>query len=240
MKKLIIIGCGGAGEVIADAFTRDSEFEVAAFSVDQAYLPQSPYFCGIPVLPYEELERHCPSPEYSFFVGIGYNGLNSLRSRFFTEMVTRGYAPASFISPRASVSPRAFLGLHCLILENVVIHAGCRVGDNVMIFPNTYTGHHTIIESHCFIAAGVTIAGYTRIKERSFLGAGANIANCITIGAENVISMGANVTQSTADGMMVKSVSGTTMPGAKEKFLRWDSQVDTLVRQKRTERDRLG
>ena len=79
MKKLVIIGCGGGGEVVADAFMRDSDFTVAAFSVERAYLPPSPRVLGLPVLPYEELERHCPASEFSFFVGIGPNGLNSLR-----------------------------------------------------------------------------------------------------------------------------------------------------------------
>lgn len=211
---------------------RDSDFEVAAFSVERGYLPQSSYFCGIPVLPYEELERRCPVSEFSFFVAIGGAELNALRYRFFTEMLARGYVPASFISSRASISPRATLGVHCLILENVVIHAGCRIGDNVMIFPNTYTGHHTVIESHCFIASGVAIAGYAHVGERSFLGAGSCIANCIMIGAENFISMGARVTQPTEDGMMAKAAPATVVSAAKERFLRWHKQAAALARQK--------
>jgi sugar O-acyltransferase (sialic acid O-acetyltransferase NeuD family) len=231
MKKLIIIGCGGTSEVIADAFMRDSDFEVVAFAVEQAYVPSSPCFCGLPVLPYENLEKRCPASEFSFFVGIGGTALNALRRRFFTEMLAKGYIPASLLSSRASISPRASLGAHCLILENVVIHAGCRIGDNVMIFPNAYTGHHTVIEPHCFIAAGVAIAGYAHIKEKSFLGAGACIANSITVGTENFISMGARVTQSTADGIMVKSAPATVMPEAKERFLRWHKQAAALARQ---------
>ena len=234
MKKLIIIGCGGTSEVIADAFMRDSDFEVAAFSVERAYLPPSLCFCGIQILPYEDIEKLCPASEYSFFVGIGGSGLNSLRYRFFTEMLAKGYTPASLISPRASVSPRSSVGVHCLILENVVIHSGCQIGDNVMIFPNTYAGHHTVVEPHSFIASGVTIAGYAHIGERSFLGAGACIANSITIGAENFISMGARVTWSTENGVMVKSVSTTAVPDAKEKFMRWHKQAATLARQKGT------
>ena len=52
--------------------------------------------------------------------------------------------------------------------ENVVAHSKVRIGDNVYVLPNTYLGHHSVIEDNCFIAAQVSLAGGVIIKKDVF------------------------------------------------------------------------
>jgi sugar O-acyltransferase (sialic acid O-acetyltransferase NeuD family) len=233
MKKLVIIGCGGVSEVIADMFMRGSDFKLVAFSVEQKYVPETKTFLDFPVFAYENIMAFAPPHEYAFFVAIGGNQLNQLRYRFFSEMISKGYFPASYISPKASVSPKANVGMHCCILENVVIHACCHIGDNVMIFPNTYMGHHTVIGDHCFIAACVTIAGHVWIGEKSFLGAGTAVANGVRLGDGNFLEMGARCTRSTERDMALKSAPSETVSGAKDRFSNWHQGAAAVARKYR-------
>ena len=53
--KLIIIGCGGTAEMIADLFIHDSIYDVIAFSAEKRFAPQ--IFMGKPVIEYELLDN---------------------------------------------------------------------------------------------------------------------------------------------------------------------------------------
>ena len=52
MKKLIIFGLDDMAEVVKFMFERDSDYQVAAFTVDRAFKTQE-CFCGLPVCDFE-------------------------------------------------------------------------------------------------------------------------------------------------------------------------------------------
>src|ERR1700752_4541254 len=98
-RKLILLGDSDFAEVAYEYFTHDSPYEVVAFSVEQAYLKRERLF-GLPVVPFEELERHYAPGEHSFYAALVYTQLNRLRARLYRAAKSKGYAPASFVSPR--------------------------------------------------------------------------------------------------------------------------------------------
>jgi glutamate mutase epsilon subunit len=53
-KPLVLIGAGEFALIALEYFTRDSGYEVAAFSVERSYLKQA-HLEGLPVVPYEDL-----------------------------------------------------------------------------------------------------------------------------------------------------------------------------------------
>jgi hypothetical protein len=58
-RKIIVFGTGDAAELADFYFTHDSEFEVAAFTVDQSYLAADQYR-GRAVVPFERVTEVCP------------------------------------------------------------------------------------------------------------------------------------------------------------------------------------
>lgn len=204
-KKLVIIGDSAFAEVAYECFTRDSDYEVVGFAVESAFLKKDSLF-GLPVVAFEQLETHFPPNEVEFYAALVYTQLNRLRTRLYEAAKGRGYRPASYVSSRAFVWPNVVLGEHCFIFEGNTLQPFVRVGDNVVLWSGNHIGHHSTIESHCFIASQVVISGFCRIGASSFLGVNATLANNVNIGEDNWIGLGVTIVRDTAPNTLFKGV----------------------------------
>ena len=68
-RKLVIFGTGDIGALAHYYFSTDSLFDVAAFCVDAGYVG-SGEFRGLPVVPFENVERDYTCGEHDFFVAL--------------------------------------------------------------------------------------------------------------------------------------------------------------------------
>ena len=202
-RKLILIGDSAFAEVAYEYFTHDSPYEVVAFSVEGAYRKQERLF-GLPVVPFETVERVYAPEDHSFFAAIVYTQLNRLRSRLYESAKGKGYSPASYISPRAFVWPNAQIGEHCFIFENNVIQPFVKIGADVVLWSGNHIGHHSIIGNHCFVASHVVVSGFVEVGDNCFMGVNATISNNIRIAADCLIGAGAVVARDVAEDTIVK------------------------------------
>ena len=62
MTHIVIFGAGEIAEIAHFYFKHDSEYEIYAFCVDPEYL-SADRFCGLPVIPFEEVEKQFPPAE---------------------------------------------------------------------------------------------------------------------------------------------------------------------------------
>src|SRR5215831_2334454 len=168
-RKLILLGDSAFAEVAYEYFTADSPYEVVAFSVEKSFLKGERLF-GLPVVPFEELECHYAPGEHSFYAALVYTQLNRLRARLYRAAKSKGYAPASFVSPRAFVWPNVRLGEHCFIFENNVLQPFVSVGDNVVLWSGNHLGHHSTIGDHCFLSSHVVLSGFCQVGNGCFFG----------------------------------------------------------------------
>src|SRR5437667_12203173 len=124
---------------------------------------------GLPVEPFEELERQYAPAEHSFYAALVYTQLNRLRARLYRAAKAKGYAPASYISPRAFVWRNVLLGEHCFIFEDNVIQPFVTVGNDVVLWSGNHVGHHSAIGDHCFLSSHVVVSGCCAIGPSCFL-----------------------------------------------------------------------
>ncbi len=206
-KKLVIIGMGETAEIAYEYFTHDSDFEVAGFSVERAYLTAKELH-GLPVVPIEELEGHFPPGEFAVFVAISSTRLNRLRTRLYQELKGRNYSFASYVSSRAFVWKNAEIGENCFIFEHNTVQPFVRIGNNVILWSGNHIGHNTVIRDNCFIASHVVISGFCEIGENCFLGVNSTIINNITVAKDCFIGAGALIQKNTEEGK-VYQVEGT-------------------------------
>lgn len=101
------------------------------------------------------------APEKSFF---------TIVRKYFTPQF-----PLKGIDQTAYVHPSAKIGYNVAIGKNVVISAGCLIGDNTKIFHNTTIGENVSIGSNCLIHSNVSI------REDCVLG------NCVIIHSGTVV-----------------------------------------------------
>jgi sugar O-acyltransferase (sialic acid O-acetyltransferase NeuD family) len=189
-KKLIIFGAGDIAELAHFYFSRDSEYEVVGFTVDGSHLDK-PQFCGLPVIPMEEMQEKYPASEFSFFVALSYSKLNAVRKAKYLAAKQLGYSIASYVSSRATVLNEGLIGDNCFVLEDNTIQPFVRIGHNVTLWSGNHIGHHSVVKDHTFIASHVVVSGGVEIGEQCFIGVNATLRDHIKIGDRSVIGAGA-------------------------------------------------
>src|SRR5262245_30352873 len=101
-RKLIIGGNTAFAEIAYEYFTHDSEYEVAAFTVEKDYI-KGATLLGKPVLPFETIEQTLHPSDYSIFIAVVYSQMNRLRTRLWQQAKSKGYRSASYVSSKAFV-----------------------------------------------------------------------------------------------------------------------------------------
>lgn len=202
-KSLVIFGAGDIAQLAHYYFSKDSDYEVVAFSVDAAYR-KTDKFCGLPVVPFEEVASAYPTDKYDFFVALSYSALNQVRKEKYLAARALGYYLASYVSSHATVLNEGRIGENCFILEDNTIQPYVSIGNNVTLWSGNHIGHHSTIHDHCFIASHVVVSGGVEIGEACFIGVNATLRDHITVGERCVIGAGALLlTDADAEGVYI-------------------------------------
>jgi sugar O-acyltransferase (sialic acid O-acetyltransferase NeuD family) len=196
LRELVIFGAGDFASVARAYFSADSGYQVAAFTVDRERL-EITALDGLPVVPFETVEREYPPARFAMFVAVGFNGMNKARAAICARAKQKGYTLASYVSSRAVVGPELACGENCFILENNVVQPFVRIGADVVLWSGNHIGHHVEIGDHCFISSQVVLSGRVRVGAYSFLGVNACVKQGVIIAPECFIGAGAVILKDT-------------------------------------------
>ncbi|MCM3904869.1 MAG: acetyltransferase [Pyrinomonadaceae bacterium] len=194
MSKIVIFGAGKIADEAYFYLTTDSPHEVVAFTVDGEHLSATQKL-GLPVTPFESIERDYPPNDCKMFVAVGYQDLNKFRARKYEEAKAKGYQLISYVSSRASNFAQVEVGDNCLVLEFAVIQPCSKIGNDVFIWSGNHIGHHATVGDHCYVAGNVVISGNSVVQPYCFLGVSATLGHEITVGAESFIGAGSLITK---------------------------------------------
>lgn len=203
MKKAVIFGIGELSSLAWYVLTHDSAYEVAAFTVDAAYIDKQSHH-GLPVMAFENLEQHFPPKEFALLVPLGWTRCNGLRAAKYAEGKRRGYAFATYVSTRAMVWPDLMIGENSMIYEGAIVQPFARVGNNCILRSGCHVSHHAVVADHVFLAAHAVVAGSATVSERCFLGLNSTVRDGVIVAPGCFIAAGALVTADTEpDGLYV-------------------------------------
>ncbi|MBM3505470.1 MAG: acetyltransferase [Alphaproteobacteria bacterium] len=203
-RKLVIVGDSAFAEVAHEYFTRDSNYSVVAFAVEEEYLARD-RLQGLPVVSLDRLGESFSSTTHDVYVAVAYAQLNRLRTRLAKKAKEMGYRLASYVSSRAMVSPSATVGEHCFIFEGNVVQPFVRIETNVVLWSGNHIGHHSVIRANSFIASHVVVSGFCDVGENVFLGVNAGVANNIRIAPDCWIGPGVVVVDDTQRGEIYRA-----------------------------------
>ncbi len=199
MQRVIIFGGGQQAETNYAYLTHSSLYEVAAFTVDRAYIKEDKLF-GLPVVPFEDIESAYSPKVYKMSLLMSYRNLNKLRAEKYHQAKAQGYELIGYVSPHAVISPGSVIGDNCFIGENSVICPFTEIGNNVVISQASLIGHHCVIKEHCFISPNATILGSTTVEPYCVIGANSTIRDGgITIARECIIGAGVTINANTIE-----------------------------------------
>lgn len=199
MSKVILFGCGRGADVAYRYLKNDSEHQVLGFTVDAAYCKEKAYK-GLPLVPFEEVERYFPPDDYKMLILLGSQQMNHLRADKYLAAKNKGYSFINYISSRAYSLEPVNIGENCFILDGQCIDLDVSIGNNVVMWSCNQIGDNTVIGDHVWLSSHATIAGDAKIEDYSFLGINVSIANHVIIASETFIGANAFIAQNTKKG----------------------------------------
>ena len=182
MRKLLIVGAGGHGAVVANIAKEMGVFEEIAF-LDDGNLTEC---LGCPVIDNtQNMAKYVKA--YQFFVAVGNN---TVREKISISIKNLGGVLATLIHPKAIIAksveigegtvvmagsviePRAVIGKGCIINTSSSLNHDVKVGDYVHVAVGAHVAGTVSIGNACWIGIGVTIKNNVNICPKAFLGAG--------------------------------------------------------------------
>lgn len=203
-RELLIFGDSAFAEIACEYFTQDTEYRVAGFAVDAAFLTRD-RLLDRPVVAVEEAVRRFPPGSHDVYAAAVYTELNRLRARFCRRAKELGYRLASYVSPRAFLWPNVTLGEHCFVFEDNVVQPFVRVGANVVLWSGNHVGHHSTIGDNVFVSSHVVLSGFCDVGENCFLGVNAAVANNIRIARDCWLGPGVVISKDTREGEIYRA-----------------------------------
>lgn len=202
--RVLIVGAGGHGQVIADILLQMQEdledVEPVGYVDDDPKLTGR-RILGLPVLgttyDFGQVEHE------AVVVGVGDN---ATRRWLFEELRNSGERLFTARHPQAVIGRGVVLGEGTVVCAGVVVSTGCTIGANVILNTCCSISHHSRIGDHAHIAPGVRMAGEVTVGEGVFVGIGATILPRKRVGDWNVVGAGSVVCDDVADGVTVAGV----------------------------------
>jgi sugar O-acyltransferase (sialic acid O-acetyltransferase NeuD family) len=196
MARVVVFGTGNWAELAHFYLTHDSPHEVVGFTLDRGYMKDAS-FHDLPVVPFDEVERHFPPGEFRMFIPISFKKMNHVRADRYHAARRRGYELISYVSSRATTWPGFTCGQNCFIFEDNTIQPLVTIGNDVVIWSGNHIGHHSVIEDHVTITSHVVIAGRSRIEAHCFLGANCTIRDSTVVATHTLVGMGVAIHKDT-------------------------------------------
>lgn len=202
-RRLVVLGAGGHGKVVADA-ARAGGAQVLAFAdSDTARLGSE--VLGLPVIDgqIDELCRYCEHEGAEVVVAIGQN---RGRRSAFEALCSRGLRLATVVHPSAVLASDVTVGAGVVIFAGAVINVSSQIGDNAIVNTGARLDHDNVLGAHAHVSPGVCTGGEVRIGEGTHLGVGVNVRNGLCIGAWTVVGVGAAVVSDLPDRVVAYGV----------------------------------
>ena len=207
LKDVVIFGVKDFAELAHFYLTKDSDFNIVAFTVHKAYLPDEDTFCGLPIVPFEDLEVHYPPSDFAFFAPMSPTKMNQLREGVYNDAKLRGYSFISYISSRCT-NFASSIGENCFVLEDNTIQPFVTIGNNVVLWSGNHIGHHSTIGNHVMFTSHVVLSGHCVVQDNCLFGVNATIRDGLTLGKGTFVAMGTSVIKSTPEWSFIKGTFG--------------------------------
>lgn len=197
MKKIIIIGAGGHGQVVADILLNMravyKDLKIVGYVDDDTALHEKTRL-NIPVI--GRINELSSIEHDAVVVAVGDN---NKRREIYRHLLKKGHGFYSAVHPKSVVAQEVRLGKGCMVSAGCILNCNTVIGDNVILNTGCTVDHHNIIENHAHIAPGVHLGGEVTIGEGTLIGIGATVMRGCSIGKESIVGAGAVVTRDIPD-----------------------------------------
>lgn len=152
--RLIILGAGGHGQVVADIARQTRRYDQIYFLDDHAEKNDVIGKCT-DYLRFKDADTEM----YPAF------GNNEVRVEWENRLLKAGISLAKIIHPLAYVSPLAEIADGCVVMPYAIVNTGTRVKKACIINIGAMVDHDCILEEGCHLAPGAIVKGINHLPE---------------------------------------------------------------------------
>lgn len=185
-KKLVIIGAGGHGKVVANIAKLNGYDDIVFLDDDT-----SKTMCGIyPIVGTSNDVNHYKNGD--FIVGIGNN---LIRRKITSLLLKERYNLVTLIHPTAVIDETVHISKGSVVMANVVINVDTKIGVGCIINTSSSVDHDCIINDFVHVCPGSHVAGSVTIGDNTWIGVGSSIINNVSITKDCMIGAGTVVVE---------------------------------------------
>ena len=201
LGKILILGAGGHGKVLADLIDQLADWEAVGF-LDDDPTKHGTGLLDIPVLGSTISLEATAEKAGATAVALGF-GDNQVREEYFARALAAGLAVPNLTHPSAVISRHAELGRGVVILAGAIVNPGAVIEDNVCVNTRAAVDHDCRVGAHAHILPSAVLTGNVRIGRFATVGANAVVTPGLRLGEGAVVGSGAVVTRDVASGAVV-------------------------------------
>lgn len=186
--RLIIVGAGGHGKVIADNALKNGYTDIC-FVDDRT----TGTCMGFPIVGTTADIPDLDDGETGFIIGVGSNEVR----RRIAEEYDVNWVP--LIHPSAQVGENVSIGNGTVVMVGAIINPCTRIGAHCIINSRAIVEHDNRIGDYAHISPGAALAGNVRIGEETHIGIGVSVINNVEICSQCIIGAGGVVIENIHD-----------------------------------------
>lgn len=185
-KKLLILGAGGHGKVVADIAKSLNIYNEICFLDDN---PSLTSIIGLKVLGDISLFTNYVA-DFEFFVAIGNA---NLRNKLISNILALNGRLPILIHPSAILGSDVNIGAGTVIMPGAIINASSKIGVGCILNTKCSIDHDCKLEDFVHISPNATLSGSVSIGSNSWVCAGAVISNHVEVCEDVIIGAAAAV-----------------------------------------------
>ena len=189
MNRLIIIGAGGHGKVVADNALKNGYTDINF--VDDHAIGDC---MGFHIIGNSADLTSLNDGKTDFIIAIGNNSIR--------EKIAQSYNVnwVTLVHPSAQIATHVSLGRGTVVMAGVVINACTTIGNHCIINTGAVVEHDNVIEDYVHISPNAALGGTVRVGEGTHIGIGVTVRNNMDICTGVTVGVGAavvkNITES--------------------------------------------
>lgn len=186
-KEIVLIGGGGHCMSVIDVIEQEGKYKIkGVLDLDTS----KNLIVGYPIIGTDDDIEKFVNDNVFFLITIGQIKSYEIRQKIYKKLIIAKAKLATIISPRAYVSKHSTVEQGTVIMHDVIVNSGTKIGSNCIINTKSNIEHSVIVEDFCHISTCSVVNGDSVIKRGTFIGSNATISNGITIKENSIISAG--------------------------------------------------
>lgn len=178
-KRLVIIGAGGHGKVVADIAVKNGYEEIVFLDDNTADTECAGFRIA------GKTDERDKFEDADCIVAIG----NAEIRKKFSEKIKC----VTLIHPDAVISRRVRIDEGTVVMAGAVINSDVKIGKGCIINTGATVDHDSVLEDYVHISVGAHLAGNVIVGNETWIGAGATVSNHVNICGNCMIGAGAVV-----------------------------------------------